>query len=107
MATTLSTNSQKLQDYTKAFEKASVESYKNFDYQNNSFKVETLTSTSPHYEVPNLSSMLYEYTNKEQDRVIKTFRVGNFYSLRDLPNEMIAGNVLNAQKEKIERNLNG
>ena len=23
----------------------------------------------PHYEVPNLTSMLYDYTNKEQERI--------------------------------------
>ena len=41
---------------------------------------------SNHYEVPNMSSMLYEFTNKEQDKVHQSFRVGNYVSLRDLPN---------------------
>jgi hypothetical protein len=49
----------------------------------------------PHYEVPNLTSMLYEYTNQEQDRIQKGFRVGNFVSIRDLPNEFAPGSVLN------------
>jgi len=31
-----------------------------------------------HYEVPSLSSMLYEYTNKEQDSCVNAFRVGNW-----------------------------
>ena len=38
-----------------------------------------------HYEVPSLCSMLYEYTNKEQDTVVNAFRSSNFVSLRDLP----------------------
>ena len=50
----------------------------------------------PHYEVPNLTSMLYEYTNKEQERLLMGFRRGNFVSLRDIPNDMTNGNVLNA-----------
>jgi len=52
-----------------------------------------------------LSSMLYEFTNREQERVHNTFRVGNFQSLRDLPNDILAGSILNAQKDKIEHNL--
>ena len=48
---------------------------------------------SNHYEVPNLSSMLYEFTNKEADRVNHCFRIGNFYSLRDLPKHIFPGNV--------------
>jgi len=49
-----------------------------------------------HYEVPNLCSMLYEYTNKEAERIHQGFRVGNFVSLRDLPTDFTYGNVLNA-----------
>jgi hypothetical protein len=60
---------------------------------------------APHYEVPNLTSMLYEYTNKEQERILMGFRRGNFMSLRDLPNDLTNGNVMNAQKEKIEANI--
>ena len=41
-----------------------------------------------HYEVPNLSSMLYEYTNKEVDIVKNAFRIGNWDSIRDLPSEL-------------------
>ena len=52
-----------------------------------------------HYEVPSLSSsksnlkinhflVLYEYSNKEHDTVKRAFRVGNWQSLRTLPNEM-------------------
>lgn len=29
--------------------------------------------------------MLYEYTNKEKDIIEQAFRVGNYQSLRDLP----------------------
>ena len=46
-----------------------------------------------HYEVPNLSSMLYEFTNRERDRIFQSFRVGNYHSLRDLPRHLMPGNV--------------
>ena len=59
----------------------------------------------PHYEVPNLSSMLYEFTNKDAERILQGFRVGNFVSLRDLPTDMTQGGVLNAQKDKIQANI--
>lgn len=55
-----------------------------------------INAGGPHYEVPNLSSMLYEFTNKEAERILQGFRVGNFVSLRDLPTDMTAGGVLNA-----------
>ena len=54
-----------------------------------------------HYEVPNLSSMLYEYTNKERDRVFASFRVGNYNSLRELPRHLIPGNISLMHKSKI------
>lgn len=38
--------------------------------------------------------MLYEYTNKEADRILQGFRIGNFVSLRDLPTDFNYGNVL-------------
>ena len=44
--------------------------------------------TPAHYEVPNLASMLYDYTNKEHDIVKQAFRPTNFHSLRDLPNDL-------------------
>jgi len=50
-------------------------------------------SVQYHYEVPNLSSMLYEFTNREKDRVNQAFRVGNYHSLRDLPRHLLPGNV--------------
>lgn len=33
------------------------------------------------------------------------FRIGNFVSLRDLPNDLTAGQVLSQQQAKIEQNL--
>lgn len=48
---------------------------------------------SNHYEVPNMASMLYDFTNKEQERVHQSFRIGNFVSLRDLPDSLLPGNV--------------
>ena len=58
-----------------------------------------------HYEVPNMSSMLYDFTNKEQERVHQSFRIGNFVSLRDLPDSLMAGNVAAFQNSKVEDNL--
>ena len=58
-----------------------------------------------HYEVPNLSSMLYEFTNKERDRVFAAFRVGNYNSLRELPRHLMPGNISMMHKSKIEQNL--
>ena len=57
MATHVSDNSLKLQEFTKQYTTYDNESLS----ENNSKKVE------PHYQVPNLTSMLYEYTNKERD----------------------------------------
>ena len=52
-----------------------------------------LRSLDSHYQVPNLTSMLYEFTNNESERVKKAFRIGNFVSLRDLPAHLMPGNV--------------
>lgn len=60
---------------------------------------------SNHYEVPNMSSMLYEFTNKEADRIHQSFRVGNFVSLRDIPDALVPGNVSFMQASKMESNL--
>lgn len=60
-----------------------------------------------HYEVPNLSSMLYEFTNKEADRITNCFRVGNYHSLRDLPKHLLPGNVSQVSQSKINENLYG
>ena len=62
-------------------------------------------STEYHYQVPNLSSMLYEFTNKERDRVNQAFRTGNYNSLRDLPRHLLPGNVSQWSRSKIESNL--
>lgn len=55
-----------------------------------------------HYEVPNLSSMLYQFTNEEKDRVARAFRTGNYLSLRDLPRHLLPGNVSQVSRSKIE-----
>ena len=60
---------------------------------------------SNHYEVPNMSSMLYEFTNKEQDRVHQSFRIGNFVSLRDITDSLLPGNVSHMANSKQEENL--
>jgi hypothetical protein len=53
-----------------------------------------------HFEIPNLSSMLYDYTNKEKDLIEKCWRVGNYYSLRDLPTNLAPSNILKSIQEK-------
>lgn len=53
-----------------------------------------------HFEIPNLSSMLYDYTNKEKDLIEKCWRVGNYHSLRDLPSHLAPSNVLKSYQEK-------
>lgn len=52
-----------------------------------------------------MSSMLYEFTNREQDRVHQSFRIGNYISLRDIPNSLQPGNVSSMQSSKVEENL--
>lgn len=74
-----------------------------YNYPNS---IELMNSNiSNHYEVPNMSSMLYEFTNKESDHIHQAFRVGNFVSLRDLPNVLLPGNVIIGQTSKMEENL--
>lgn len=48
-----------------------------------------------------MSSMLYEYTNREKDYVERAFRGGNYQSIRGLPNDIRPFNVGQAVKEKI------
>ena len=55
---------------------------------------------SNHYEVPNMSSMLYEFTNKEQERIHQSFRIGNYVSIRDIPASLLPGNVSTMQTSK-------
>lgn len=52
-----------------------------------------------------MSSMLYEFTNKEQDRVHQSFRIGNYVSLRDIPDSLLPGNVSSMAQSKQEENL--
>lgn len=79
------TNSQMkdLTDLAKALTKQSTEN--DFDQTGSQ---DATGVTAPHYEVPILSSMLYDYTNKEQERIKKSFRTGNFIGLRDLPSNV-------------------
>jgi len=53
-----------------------------------------------HFEIPNLSSMLYDYTNKEKDMVERCWRTGNYLSLRDLPTKIKPSSVLKSYQEK-------
>ena len=65
-------------------------------FETDEFKSELnggISKISNHYEVPNMTSMLYEFTNKEQDRIHQSFRVGNYVSLRDIPDSIQPGNV--------------
>ncbi len=47
--------------------------------------------------------MLYEYTNKEMDIAAACFRIGNYYSLRDMPDDFTANNVNQAMRERLEK----
>ena len=49
--------------------------------------------------------MLYDFTNKEQERIHQSFRIGNFVSLRDIPDSIVPGNVSSFQTSKVENNL--
>ena len=58
-----------------------------------------------HYEMPNLAACLYEYTNKEQDTILRCFRNSNFDSIRDLPTSLGPQSVIEQLKEKITKNI--
>ena len=73
--------------------------------QNGENNGQNQSKISNHYEVPNMSSMLYEFTNKEQDRIHQSFRIGNYVSLRDIPDSLLPGNVSTMQTSKQEENL--
>ena len=53
-----------------------------------------------HYELPNLTQLLYDFTNKEQDLVMRCFRVGNYTSLRDLPANLLPNAVTKMMNDK-------
>lgn len=63
----------------------------------------TTKTTAPirHYEVPNLTSMLYEYTNREKDTVESAFRGGNYQTIRNLPDDIRPYSVGQAVRNKI------
>lgn len=58
-----------------------------------------------HYEMPNLSACLYDYTNKEQDAIYRCFRTGNYDSIRDLPNDIAPQHLIEQIKDKITKNI--
>ena len=68
---------------------------------------ENSSSIANHFQIPNLSSMLYEFTNREQEKIQSCFRIGNFNSLRDLPKHLLPGNVSYMSSAKINENLYG
>ena len=53
-----------------------------------------------HYELPNLTQLLYDFTNKEQDLVMRCFRVGNYTSLRDMPANLLPNAVTKMMNDK-------
>jgi hypothetical protein len=63
------------------------------------------SQTVSHYEVPNLTSMLYEYTNKEQEHIKRCFRAGNFSHLRELPDQINPNAILDSTREKQNFNV--
>jgi len=52
-----------------------------------------------------LSTVLYDFTNKEHDMIMRCFRIGNYTSLRDLPNKLAANQLLKANKKRVEQTL--
>ena len=58
-----------------------------------------------HYELPNLTQLLYDFTNKEQDTIMRCFRVGNYTSLRDLPANLLPNTVTKQMNDKQDANL--
>jgi len=58
-----------------------------------------------HYELPNLTQLLYDFTNKEQDTIMRCFRVGNYTSLRDLPANLLPNSVIKMLNDKQDANL--
>ena len=58
----------------------------------------------PHYALPNFSTVLPTYTNYEADAVVSAFRVGNFYSIKDLPENLRPGQVARQRFQKILEN---
>ena len=58
-----------------------------------------------HYELPNLTQLLYDFTNKEQDVIQQCFRTGNYASLRDLPVQMMPNSIAKAMRDKQDMNL--
>jgi hypothetical protein len=47
------------------------------------------------------NTVLYDYTNKEQDLVKNAFRIGNYHSLRDLPDAVEPFSVTHNLKIKV------
>ena len=60
----------------------------------------------PNYAKPNLSHMLYDYTNRDQDLVAQAFRTGNFTYLSSLPNFIQPSAVADALAQKSVESVN-
>lgn len=58
-----------------------------------------------HYELPNLTQLLYDFTNKEQDTIMRCFRVGSYTSIRDLPSNLLPNAVTKMMADKQDSNL--
>jgi len=58
----------------------------------------------PHYALPNFATVLPTYTNYEADAVVSAFRVGNFTSIKDLPEHIRPGQVARQRFQKILEN---
>ena len=59
-----------------------------------------MDSNINHYELPNLTQLLYDFTNKEQDTILQCFRTGNYTSLRDLPTNLLPNSVVKMLQNK-------
>ena len=76
----------------------------NNQYQDGQGQIPIDTSIK-HYELPNLTQLLYDFTNKEQDTIQQCFRTGNYTSLRDLPAHLMPNAIAKALREKQDANL--
>jgi len=48
---------------------------------------------------------LYDFTNKEQDTILRCFRTGNYNSLRDLPANLLPNSVIKMLRDRQDDNL--
>ena len=55
----------------------------------------------PHYQLPNFSSILPEYTNSEQDYIKGAFSCSNFASITKVPNDLKPTEISKARNSNV------